>query len=170
MLTQRRLPECGPLIDFDTKLSGGSAFNTNAFANRRVLIKPHRGDWCSYCSAELETFNEIIQELVAFDVYIYALSKDDIQNAELLKSRDGVEFDLLSDPDLHVIRAYGLEHKKALEKTNNPKFKIGGIPVSQRGNHRTGSNVARVFQAVEMAFERQPKRGVDDRTRDRNLK
>lgn len=192
LLTQRRVPEGDlkivvgdPLIAFDAKFSDGSAFNTNEFANRRILLKFYRGGWCPYCSAELETFNGMIEDLAAFDVHIYALSKDDPQNAKLHKSRDGIEFDLLSDPDLNVIRAYGLEHQKAFGQTKNSRFKIGGIPfglapfvfrsmaipttvlidemgiiqwIDQTDDYRIRSNAARVLHAVETAFEGQPKR------------
>ena len=61
-----------------------------------------------------------------------ALSKDIPTEAALHKSRDGLDFPLLSDPDLKVIRAYGLEHHKALGQSANPKSTIGGLALGLR--------------------------------------
>ena len=48
-------------------------------------------------------------------VELVALSKDSVEDAARHRERDGLtKTTLLSDPDLAVIKAYGLEHLKAL--------------------------------------------------------
>jgi peroxiredoxin len=38
-----------------------------------------------------------------------------------------LKFPLLSDPDLKVIRVYGVDHHKALGQSKNPKKTISGL-------------------------------------------
>jgi peroxiredoxin len=117
--------------------------------------------------------------LEKYGVGVIALSKDTPDEAALHQSRDGLSFPLLSDPDLKVIRAYGVEHHKALGQTKNPKSTIGGIPiglapfsfsamaipttllideigvirwVDQTDDYRLRSSNQRVLDAVKAAF------------------
>ena len=136
VLTQRMIPLGGikvkvgdEIIPFTSKTSDGVLYESSEFGGKRILMKFFRGGWCPYCSAELVAFNEMSAELGKFDVSIIALSKDTPDEAAVHKSRDGLDFPLLSDPDLKIIRAYGLEHKKALGQTKNPKSTFGGIPL-----------------------------------------
>ena len=63
-------------------------------------------------------------------VELYALSKDSVEDAARHRERDGLtKTTLLSDPDLEVIRAYGLEHLKALEFSTG-RFTLFGIPLA----------------------------------------
>ena len=56
-----------------------------------------------------------------------ALSKDTVADAAMQRQRDGLtDITLLSDPDLEVIGAYGLEHHKALEFKS---WTVLGIPL-----------------------------------------
>ncbi len=68
-------------------------------------------------------------ELQKYGVRIVALSKDDLEDAAMHKGRDSLDLTLLSDPNLDVIRQYGLEHHKALE-FSTVRFKVGGIPLA----------------------------------------
>ncbi len=134
VLTQRKTPigdikvSVGDhVLPFSAKTSEGQLFESDELKGQRLLFKFFRGGWCPYCVAELNAFNEMLPELKKFGVGIIALSKDIPSEAALHKSRDGLNFPLLSDPDLNVIRAYGLEHHKALGQTKNPKSTIGGL-------------------------------------------
>lgn len=54
-------------------------------------------------------------ELSAYGVDVVALSKDPPETVARQKVRDGIDFTLLSDPQLKVIRDFGLLHHGALE-------------------------------------------------------
>jgi len=136
ILTQRKTPlgeikvaVGDKVLPFSAVTSQGKAFDSSELDGKRALLKFFRGGWCPYCSAELVAFDEMSAELEKHGVSIIALSKDTPDEAALHKSRDGLSFPLLSDPDLKVIRAYGLEHHKALGQTKNPKSNIAGIPI-----------------------------------------
>ncbi|TLP65930.1 redoxin domain-containing protein [Parasedimentitalea maritima] len=169
-----------PIIPFKALTTDGTPFNSSELAGKRVLLKFFRGGWCPYCVAELAEFNKMVPELEKMGVQIIALSKDTPDQAALNKSRDGLKFDLLSDPNLSVIRAYGVEHHKALGQTKNPKSTYGGLAlglapfkietmaipttllidetgvirwIDQTDDYRLRSSTERVMSAVSQVFE-----------------
>jgi alkyl hydroperoxide reductase subunit AhpC len=68
-------------------------------------------------------------ELEKLGIGVVALSKDSAEDAATHKARDGLSLTLLADPELQVIRQYGVEHHKALNYTTGT-FMIGGIPLA----------------------------------------
>ena len=116
-------------------------------------------------------------QLARHNVRVVALSKDDPATAARHKQRDGLSMTLLSDPELEVIRAFGLEHHKAIE-FSKIGFTLGGLPlalvpsfetmaipttllideqgqirwVDQSEDYRLRSAEDRVLGAVEAAF------------------
>ncbi|WP_108649466.1 peroxiredoxin family protein [Dongshaea marina] len=172
-----------PLLPFTALTSEGDAFDSDSLAGKRVLFKFFRGGWCPYCSAELVSFNRLGEQLKAHGVEVMALSKDTIENASIHKARDELDFTLLCDPELRVIRQYGVEHRKALgqsEGSKTTKSLVGGIPlgmtpfsfqamaipttllideqgviqwIDQTDDYRLRSNEKRVMDAVKSAFE-----------------
>ena len=116
-------------------------------------------------------------ELAASKVEVIALSKDSVETAAAHKQRDGLSMPLLADPELEVIRRYGVEHHKALEVSTGkvnlfgvhlamvPNLKTMAIPTSllideqgvvrwidQTDDYRLRSKAERVFEAVDAAF------------------
>ena len=116
-------------------------------------------------------------ELAKHGVSIVALSKDSVKDAARNKRRDGLSFTLLSDPDLAVIKRYGVEHHKAIEFSTGsftllgiplalvPSVKTMAIPTSllidehgvirwidQSDDYRLRSSEERVFAAVRGVF------------------
>lgn len=61
-----------------------------------------------------------------YNVEVLALSKDSLEDVQKHKKRDGLALRLLSDADLSIIKAYGLEHQKALEFQT---FTLFGLPL-----------------------------------------
>ena len=116
-------------------------------------------------------------DLEKYEVSVVALSKDTVEEASLHKNQDKLTFKLLSDPNLEVIRQYGVEHHNALGFTTGkfmlfgiplaftPSFKTMAIPttllidengviqwIDQADDYRIRSNRDRVIQAVKSAF------------------
>ena len=116
------------LLPFDAISWDGQSFSSEQLSGKRTLFKFYRGGWCPYCSAELVAFNNMRAELAEFDVSVMALSRDDPTNATIHRERDGIDIPLLCDPELAVVRQYGVEHHKALGQEVNSSTLIGGIP------------------------------------------
>jgi alkyl hydroperoxide reductase subunit AhpC len=52
--------------------------------------------------------------LAEYGVTVVALSKDTVEQAAAQRVRDGLSFSLLSDPELTVIKRFGLLHEGAI--------------------------------------------------------
>jgi peroxiredoxin len=127
----------------------------------------------------LRRFEALGPRLAAHGVEVIALSKDSPEDAARHRERDGISFQLLSDPDLIVIRDYGAEHHRAIEFSKLgftmfgiplalvPSFETMAIPttilidehgvvrwIDQSEDYRLRSDEARVMAAVERLFER----------------
>ena len=110
------------ILPFKAKTSNAESFDSKQLLGKRILFKFFRGGWCPYCAAELKAFNHMLPELEKYQISIMALSKDIPSQAAIQKTRDKLNFTLLSDPDLTVIRAYGLEHHKTLGQSKKSKI------------------------------------------------
>jgi peroxiredoxin len=115
--------------------------------------------------------------LATQNIQVVALSKDDVAAATIHKSRDALTVTLLSDPELEVIKLYGVEHHKAVNFTTGkrtlfgipiafkPSIKSMAIPttllidengtiqwIDQSEDYRVRSDDRRVRDAIEQAF------------------
>ncbi|MFK7986710.1 MAG: peroxiredoxin family protein [Sandaracinaceae bacterium] len=117
-----------PLLSIASVTSAGAPFDNADLDGQRVLFKFFRGGWCPYCVAELNLFEAMAPALEAHGVRVVALSKDTVEEAAVHRRRDGVTATLLSDPNLEVIRRFGVEHHKALNMKTG-MFKVFGIPL-----------------------------------------
>jgi len=75
-------------------------------------------------------------DLDRYGVDIVALSKDTAEEAEIHKTRDGLSMTLLADPNLDVIKQYGVEHHKGFGATTG-KITVGGIPLAFKPSFKT---------------------------------
>jgi len=155
-----------------------TSFDSTSLSGKRWLLKFFRGEWCPFCQAELERFDAMGTELQRHGVSVFALSKDSPEAAARHRERDGLRLQLLCDPDLAVIRRFGLEHKKAMEISDGPRIRlfgrfVGTRPVyrhmaapttllvdeqgvirwiDQTGDYKVRSEPERVLGAIEEAF------------------
>lgn len=141
---QRRIPrnvlqvDVGePMLAFSARTPEDDRFDSSALAGRRVLLKFFRGEWCPFCQAELKRFEALRPELEAHGVEIVAISKDTPEAAHHHRERDGLGFTVLCDPDLTVIRRFGVEHHKALEISGRRRFSVFGIELGSAPGFRT---------------------------------
>ena len=74
--------------------------------------------------------------LLHFRRHVVALSKDTPEAARRHRERDALRFTLLCDPELQVIRQYGVEHRKALEISDGPRVSLLGMAVGTRPSFR----------------------------------
>lgn len=104
-----------------------ASFDSASLNGQRTLLKFYRGSWCPYCSAELVMFEELKPKLKEYGVQIMAISNDTVEQQKAHSIRDNISHTLISDPQLNIIRQYGVEHHKAIGATSNNLISIFGI-------------------------------------------
>lgn len=72
-----------------------------------ILLLFYRGDWCSYCNAQLAGYALRHRELEALGAQVLAISVDGTPGAAALKTKLRFPFPVLSDPTHAVIDQYG---------------------------------------------------------------
>ncbi|MCK8083655.1 peroxiredoxin family protein [Vibrio sp. 1CM24A] len=120
------------LPNFSTTTYFGTRFNNNELDGKRVFLKFYRGSWCPYCSTELKMFEDMKPMFDEFDVKVVAVSNDSPQHAMMHKKRDKLTHTLLSDVDLSMIRAFGVEHHKALGGDSEGVMTVFGLPFPKK--------------------------------------
>jgi peroxiredoxin len=168
------------IIPFQSTSAQGHAFSQEDLKNKRILLKFFRGSWCPYCSRELTMFDEMQSDFNKYNVEVIALSGDSVEEAMAHIKRDNLGLKLLADPQLDVVKKYGVEHHKALgadsqdvmtvfdlpfPKLNQLKFKSMSIPTSllidengiirwidQSEDYRLRASNKRIVAALEECF------------------
>lgn len=128
--------EGDPMLPFRALCPSGAEFNSDSLRGQRILLKFFRGQWCPFCAVELRQFEAMRPDLRQYGVQVVALSKDTPAAASYHRQRDDLGFTLLCDPKLEVIRAYGLEHRRALEVSSG-KLTLFGLPLGLRPRFKT---------------------------------
>lgn len=118
-----------PMLPFGALTPAGEVWDSGALRGRRVLLKFFRGQWCPFCSAELQRFDAMRDALAEHAVEVVAISKDPPADARRHLARDGLRLTLLCDPDLRAIRRYGVEHRRALEISRGLRVSLLGLEV-----------------------------------------
>ena len=165
--------------EFQAKNQDGEEFSSESLKGERTLLKFYRGSWCPYCSLELRMFEEMKPDLQKFGVNVVALSNDSVDDANKHRKRDGITMTLLSDPELKVVRKYGVEHRKAFGADSKNVMMIFGLPfpktfkfkhmsiptsilidengmikwIDQSEDVRIRANRKKVFEAISRSFD-----------------
>jgi len=118
------------VLSFEAQTSLGTSFSADNLKSKRTLLKFFRGSWCPYCSSELQMFDDMLPEFKAYDIQVVALSGDTVTQANTHQLRDNLTLTLLADPELHVIRTYGVEHHKAVSWDSENMRTFFGVSIS----------------------------------------
>lgn len=96
-------------VDFTLPDTNGKPVSLKEKLNRGpVILKFYRGHWCPICNAELVALQEILPEIKRFGATLLAISPQNIQNSRLMKDKNHLDYQILSDHNNQVARKYGL--------------------------------------------------------------
>ena len=85
-------------VSLQERLSGGP-----------VVLVFYRGEWCPYCNAYLRTLQDALPEITARGASLLAVSPQSPDHSLSIAEKAQLGFDVLSDVDQAVIRAYKLQ-------------------------------------------------------------
>ncbi len=77
-------------------------------ADGPVVLAFYRGEWCPYCNLQLRGYQRIIPEIRARGARLVAVSPQTPGHSLSMAEKNGLDFDVLSDPDNVVARSFGL--------------------------------------------------------------
>ena len=99
-------------------------FTANATRNKTVRLKDLRGqnvviyfypkDSTPGCTTEGRDFSGLHAKFKRQNTVIFGVSRDSLESHEKFRSKQGFKFDLISDPDEKLCKAFDVIHEKSL--------------------------------------------------------
>lgn len=95
-----------PAPAFDLPATGNQHISLASLKGRKVVLYFYPRDATPGCTTESQDFRDAMEEFSAAGTLILGLSQDSIASHEKFKAKQSMPFDLLSDEDGSVCRAY----------------------------------------------------------------
>ncbi len=76
-----------------------------------VIVNFYRGGWCPFCNLELKAYQEVLPEIAAAGASLVAISPEKPDDSLSTTEKNALTFEVLSDVDQKVGRAFGLVYQ-----------------------------------------------------------
>lgn len=77
-------------------------------ATKPSVVVFYRGGWCPYCNMQLSGLAQIEKEILDLGYQIIAISPDDFRNLKNTEDKNGIHYNLYSDPNGKLIQDIGI--------------------------------------------------------------
>ncbi len=94
------------------KLSNNLEYNIKSSVGKFILIYFYPKDDTPGCTLEAIEFNKLLNKFKKLNCEIYGISKDSVKSHEKFKKKYNLNFELLSDENLKIIKRYNFWAKK----------------------------------------------------------
>ncbi|MFA9273447.1 MAG: peroxiredoxin [Candidatus Aquirickettsiella gammari] len=84
---------------FSAAMTSGAEFHLSAYSGKKVILYFYPKDNTPGCTTESIAFRDIHAQLLANNAVIFGISRDSLRSHEGFKSKLGLPFELISDPD-----------------------------------------------------------------------
>ncbi|MDB2606145.1 peroxiredoxin family protein [Zobellia sp.] len=74
-----------------------------------IILKFYRGEWCPICNLDLREIQEYVGQFNEFNTKVLAISPQKPDDALTITQKNELGFEVLSDSDQEVIKAYNLQ-------------------------------------------------------------
>lgn len=154
-MTSSRLETGSPAPDFTLVDQDGTAVSLAALRGGSVVLFFYPEAMTPGCTTEACDFRDSLAPLQAAGYTILGISRDAPEKLQRFRERDGLTYDLLSDPDHSVHDAYGawgekMNYGKLVEGVIRSTFVIDAEGVIEHAlyNVKATGHVARVRQLL----------------------
>ncbi len=93
--------------DFELLNQEGKIVRLSDLKGKPVVIYFYPKDFTTGCTAEAKDFNENIDSITSEGAVVLGISSDSVDSHKRFSQKLGLKFNLLSDTDRKVIKAYG---------------------------------------------------------------
>jgi peroxiredoxin len=92
-----------------TNAFGKDVSLSDALKNGIVILKFYRGEWCPICNLDLREIQKYIYEIASLGAAVIAISPQKPDDALTITQKNALGFEVLSDANQHVIKAYNIQ-------------------------------------------------------------
>lgn len=147
-----------PAPDFTLLDQDGKKVTLSSLRGRPVILYFYPAAMTPGCTTQACDFRDSMPALQAAGYTVLGISRDTPEKLRSFRERDGLTFELLSDPDHAVHEAYGawgekMNYGKRVEGVIRSTFVISGDGVIQHALHnvRATGHVARLRTLLQLA-------------------
>lgn len=101
-----------PVTNFSAAMTGGQTFELAGRPARYTVLYFYPKDNTPGCTTESIAFRELHPQFLDAQTEIYGISRDSLRSHEGFKSKLGLPFELISDPDETVCTQFGVMKMK----------------------------------------------------------
>ena len=142
--------------DFSVAATGGQRVSLKDFRGKNVIIYFYPKDSTPGCTLESQDFRENLAKFKRQKTVVFGVSRDSLSSHERFREKQGLKFDLLSDPDeklchlFDVIREKSMYGRKfiGIERSTFLFDRLGVLRQEWR-KVRVKGHVAEVLEAVK---------------------
>lgn len=98
--------------DFSAAMTGDQAFQLSDYAGKKLVLYFYPKDNTPGCTTESMAFRDLYPQFELHDTKIFGISRDSIRSHEGFKSKLGMPFDLISDPDETICNLFNVMKMK----------------------------------------------------------
>jgi peroxiredoxin Q/BCP len=98
--------------DFEVAATGNQRFSSAAFRGHPYVVYFYPKDDTPGCTLEGQQFRDLHKEFIKAGVMVFGVSRDSVASHEKFKAKMGFPFDLLSDGDEVMCKAFDVIHEK----------------------------------------------------------
>ena len=142
--------------DFTLVNHHGARVALRDWAGQRLVVYFYPADDTPGCTTQACQFNDELDHFAQLGVAVLGVSPDRADRHVAFRSKYGLRFDLLSDPDHQVMTRYGAYGNKVLYGKNvvgviRSTFVIGASGLIEQALYgvRTNGHAARVLRSLE---------------------
>ena len=138
------MPRVGePAPDFELEADSGETVRLSDFRGRRVVLYFYPRADTPGCTKEACGFRDDFRSYAEKDVVILGVSPDTVRGQSKFKSKYGLPFPLLADPQRRVAEAYGVWGKKKVMGKEVMGIRRTTFLIGEDGK------IARIFEGVK---------------------
>ena len=96
--------------DFSLPNAAGDIISLSSYLKSGIVIlKFYRGEWCPICNLDLKQIQRSLPQIKQLGATLVAISPQSPDDALTMQQKNQLGFEVLSDVDQEVIRAYNLQ-------------------------------------------------------------
>ncbi len=100
--------------DFSAEMTGGRPFRLEDYRGKKLVIYFYPKDNTPGCTTEAMQFRDLHQRFTGAGAEIFGVSRDSLRSHDSFKSKLGLPFELISDPDETVCNLFDVMAMKSM--------------------------------------------------------
>jgi peroxiredoxin len=118
---------------FSLKDSTGTVIESRDLLKKgNIVLVFYRGSWCPFCNTYLHKLQTRLTDINAAGGRLVAVSVENPDASAAIAKKNGVEFTVLSDPNLDVARKFGIVYQ--LPPKTDEQYRSMGLDVAKHNS------------------------------------